>query len=256
MNLHQGEALRRLSDYFRAMIAASDAALRIPLFSILVDAEDDNPYRNYAYPDDGAAPDADSIGRLVDAFVSRDRTPRLEYIPALAPLLHHALERAGFRDERLLPLMACTPETIDRNNPPPDIVHRFATFDDDLAEAARIQNVAYGAGEATTSDLERLRRLIARGGAIALAERAGEAVGSGLVTAPIGGVAEVAAVGVVPEARGQGIGGSLTAFLAREALARGIDLPFLMAAHDDEARLYRSRGFWVFATMLHTSQVR
>ncbi|MGH3717456.1 MAG: hypothetical protein ACRDRI_01180 [Pseudonocardiaceae bacterium] len=47
--------------------------------------------RNYAVPGDGVDPTPDQVAKLIAAFTDRDRTPRLEYLPALCPAVEPAL---------------------------------------------------------------------------------------------------------------------------------------------------------------------
>ena len=60
---------------------------------------------------------------------------------------------------------------------------------------------------------------------------------------PLGGVAEITGVGVLPSSRRMGLGGAVTAALAREALRRGVQTVFLSASDDDVARIYARLGF-------------
>ena len=60
---------------------------------------------------------------------------------------------------------------------------------------------------------------------------------------PLAGVAEITGVGVLPSARRMGLGGAVTAALAREALRRGVQTVFLAASDDDVARVYARLGF-------------
>ena len=60
---------------------------------------------------------------------------------------------------------------------------------------------------------------------------------------PMGGVAEITGVGVLPNSRRMGLGGAVTAALAREALRRGVQTVFLAASDDDVARVYARLGF-------------
>ena len=60
---------------------------------------------------------------------------------------------------------------------------------------------------------------------------------------PLGGVAEITGVGVLPNARRTGLGGAVTAALAGEALRRGVQTVFLAASDEDVARVYARLGF-------------
>lgn len=254
IDAHPG-ALRRASSYFRTMMAGRDNPLRVPPFSLLLDPATADRYRNYAYPDDGADSASSTITKLIALFEQHERTPRLEYIPDLAPMLEAVLIMHGFAREGELPLMRCTRETLRLDPLPNGVRCELASSVDELREAADVQNAAYGAGPATTADTIRLRTTVEGGGLVAVARAPdGSPIGSGLVSVPREGVAEVAAVGVLVGKRRQGIGASVTAFLSNQALARGIDMPFLMAAHAAEARVYRRIGFVAFGTMLHIAR--
>ncbi len=56
-------------------------------------------------------------------------------------------------------------------------------------------------------------------------------------------VAELVGVATLPSARRRGLGGAITAALARQALATGADIVFLSAGGEDVARLYARIGF-------------
>jgi ribosomal protein S18 acetylase RimI-like enzyme len=68
------------------------------------------------------------------------------------------------------------------------------------------------------------------------------AVGGGGYS-PVGEVAEIAGVGVLPAYRRRGFAGQLTYVLARDALARGVTTVFCSAQSDDVARVYEGIGF-------------
>ena len=251
------DALHRVSRYFRSLSGGRNDHVRLPPFSLMFDPSSPNRYRNYAFPDDGAEPDAATMAKLITAFEQRERTPRLEDLPALAPELEERLVECGFSREGELPLMLCTRATLQQGVLRDGAECQLALSAEALREAAEIQNAAYGADPATTADVDRLRRTVDSGGLVAVARGSdGTPIGSGLVSTPSEGIAEVAAVGVLEGERKQGIGAAITAFLADQALAKGIDMPFLMAAHEAEARIYSRIGFMPFATMLHIARER
>src|SRR5689334_19970407 len=67
----------------------------------------DNPYLNYAIPDEAGTATAAEVEALSTAYRSRERKPRLEYIPAVAPAIEPVLVGAGFEVEGRLPLLTC-----------------------------------------------------------------------------------------------------------------------------------------------------
>lgn len=221
-----------------------DRALRVGPFLTTIDKHTDNPFRNYAVPDDGAAPTTADVDRLVALFAARDRMPRLEYV-APAPELEAALIAAGFAVEARLPLMGVDPAELRAPRAPAGVEVAMVTAEADLWRAATVQNAAYGepAG-ATQADVDRLRGTVAAGGGVALAFRPdnGEAVGAGLHTPPRHGLAEVAAIGVRAAHRRQGIATALCHELTRAAVGCGAT-PFLQAEAEPEQRAYGRVGY-------------
>jgi predicted GNAT family acetyltransferase len=68
------------------------------------------------------------------------------------------------------------------------------------------------------------------------------AVGGGGYS-PVGDVAEIAGVGVLPAYRRRGLAAQLTYVLAQDALAHGVTTVFCSAQSDDVARVYQGIGF-------------
>ena len=66
----------------------------------------------------------------------------------------------------------------------------------------------------------------------------------------VDGTAEITGVGVLPSSRRQGLGAAVTALLAGDALARGVDTIFLSASDDSVARIYARTGFRVIGTAM------
>jgi hypothetical protein len=100
---------RRIHSDLRANARAMGAHARIACFDAGFDLVSDNPYLNYAIPDDDAAPDGPAVAELISEFANRNRRPRLEYIPAAAPRVEPVLTEAGFAPEARLPIMICEP---------------------------------------------------------------------------------------------------------------------------------------------------
>lgn len=247
-----------IHEYLRAAPRFASDAERVGPFLAGFDRHGDSPFRNYAIPDDGAAPTPDEVAALSAAFVRRHRKPRLEYLSSLAPAVEAALVAGGFRAEGRLPIMTCTAGAEQSLTVPSgiELVLVQPSHEEELYACAAAQNEAYGAGLPTPSDVERLRATVASGGVVVLAHDAasGEAAGAGLSTAPVAGLTEIAAIGVRPAFRRRGVAGALTMRLAREAARVGATTVFLMAAHDAEARIYGRAGFRITSEMLHISR--
>jgi ribosomal protein S18 acetylase RimI-like enzyme len=215
-------------------------------FLVAFDADDASPFRNYAVPDDGANPTVAQIEDLRRAFLQWDRLPRLEFLPAAAPAVEPALLAAGFTTEARLPVLTCTAAQLRASPPPPHVTISTVADRDTLRDAAHVQNDAYGGGQPSEADVARLQRTVGSGGHVALARHAdGQAIGSGIVTAPSDGIAELAAVGVLAAWRRRGTAAALTSALARAAFDGETATVMIMAAEAPEQRIYARVGFTV-----------
>jgi len=230
----------QLQAYLRVLAGRRREVAHIGPFLAVFDGHSDSLYRNYAIPDEDARPAPEEVRALIAAFADRERTPRLEYLPGAAPAVEAALLTAGFAVEERLPVMTLGAGGLRALPLPAGIAFGPPAFPAELLATATAQNIAYGGEEATEHDVERLRSTIAAGGLVirALDRATGAVAGAGLYTAPIAGVTEIAAIGVLPDYRRRGIGAALCLHLARAAFVAGITLPFLMAAGEDEERMY------------------
>jgi ribosomal protein S18 acetylase RimI-like enzyme len=251
MNSERIELNRRIQNYLRATIARSENHLRVGPFLAGFDAGSDNPYRNYAVPDDGARPSTAEVEALCAAFAERSRRPRLEYIAETAPEVEKALLTAGFAAEKRYHILVCTPDLL-RNADVAGIEISLASNDRDIVDAADVGAEAYD--DEVYPDP--LRGLVAQGGVLAIARDPanGLAVGAGVATPAHEGVGEVAGIGVRVAYRRRGIAGALTASVTREAFARGINLTWLTPGSDDAERIYARAGFVRASEQLHISK--
>ena len=231
-------------------------AHRVGPFLVSIDDHDAGLFRNYAVPDDRAAPTTDEVTQLVSFFFDRARTPRLEYLSALSPAVEPVLHLAGFVPERRLPVMTCPPDGTTSQPVPDNITLTLAVNDSQLHQCAEAQNEAYGQAETTVHDVARLRRTVDNGGLVGLAidRTTGLGVGGGLCAPPHEGVSELAAVGVRSAYRRRGIATALTVLLTRACPDHGISTPFLTPAGEPEERIYRSAGYRSVTEMLHISR--
>ncbi|MBA3734883.1 MAG: GNAT family N-acetyltransferase [Actinobacteria bacterium] len=213
----------------------------------------DNPYLNYAIPDEGGSASPEDVEALVNAYRARDRKPRLEYIPSVAPTVEAELIRAGFEIEGRLPLMTCQAPQFE---PPAGVELVSPSTENEFRGVAEVQWEAYGETEPMPdSAVAGLRRTADTGGVVVLARsvETGEAAGAGLCVAPHDGVTELAAIGVREKFRRRGIAAAMAGWLTRAAHDKGMTLVFLMAHGSDEARIYRRAGFVDRGEVLHIS---
>lgn len=266
----------RIHAYLRA--STSRRTQRLAPFLLLLEEHDPGRYFNYAVPDDHLDPTPKDVGALVTAFRVRSRIPRLEYLPAVCPALEPALVAAGFVIEARVPILTCPPDKASVREAA-GVTVLLATRDDELRQAAEVQAEAYGQSTVTNHDTARLRRVLDNGGLVALAldTTTGTAVGAGQLGPPhspntssaraeapsqneecpsasnLGGVSELAAVGVRAAYRRRGIATAVAAALTRSAPSVGITTPFLMTLGEAEERVYQRVGYRRAAEMLHIS---
>jgi hypothetical protein len=139
--------LGSLAAYIRRNAMANRTVERIGPFVATFTNRSDNPFLNYAIPDDGAIPSAGEVADLVAACRRRGRTPRLEYFPALAPAVAPRLRAAGFAVEGRLALMTCTPARLRTVAAPEGITVGIAAGDQEFLAAAVAQQEAYAEPE-------------------------------------------------------------------------------------------------------------
>jgi ribosomal protein S18 acetylase RimI-like enzyme len=243
---------RRIQGYLRRQAFLLGDHERVACFVASYDTHSENPFLNYAVPDDDADPDEAAIAALAEAFARRARMPRLEYIEATAPLVAPRLIAAGFAIDACLPVMICgEASSVASLAEGIDVV--LAYDDTDIVQAAETVAAAFG-NDASHPD--RLRRLVAQGGLLVIAcDRDSEMiVGTGVARPICDGVTEVAGIGVVPTFRRRGIAGVMTSLLAREVFARGATLAWLSPGGEAAQRIYARAGFVPAFEQVHISR--
>ncbi len=209
----------------------------------------DHPYLNYAIPDDGAEPGQAEVAALEAAFAARGLVPRVEALSRTAPKAEEALLAAGWAVEARLVVMTCSePSEL---GPPPGV--ELVVPEDPEAQDAlvRVQAEAFGEPPPAPGAGGEKQALLARGGQAVLALAGGKPAAGGIVVAPVGGVAELAGLGVLEPFRRRGIGAAVTAELTRRALAGGTRLVWLTPGDAGAERIYARAGFAVEGEMVH-----
>ncbi|WP_138498329.1 GNAT family N-acetyltransferase [Nostoc sp. PA-18-2419] len=245
----------RIQSYLRFAASKQRDTQQIGSFLASFNRYSANPFLNYAIPNDAATPSLTEIKALIAAYESRGRKPRLEYIASLAPAVEEALVTAAFTVEGRLPLMICTPGLEQLLPVPSDIELIVPVSDAEILATVTVQNEAYGESAPSPEDIKRLSNSLAAGGIAVLARvvTTGEPVGVGVCSVPINQTTEIAGIGVRVAFRRRGIAGALTTRLVQEAFDAGITMAFLMAAHQEEVRIYTRSGFSTIGEILHIS---
>lgn len=246
----------RIQAYLRGAAARGRDTERIGPFLATFDSARDHPFLNYAIPDDGAQPSAAEVEALAEAYAGRGLTPRLEYLPGVAPDVEDALRAAGFEAEGRLPLMTRPRDRVVEPPHPEGVELLMPRTDEELVRATAAQSDAFGGPPPSGADVERLREMIVSGGiAVAARELAtGAIVGAGVCTPPGDEVTELAGIGVRAAYRRRGIAGAVTARLAEAAFAAGVTTAFLTPGDDGAGRVYERAGFEPTSLMLHISR--
>lgn len=247
--------LSELQQYLRHAAAQHRSVIRSGPFLVHVDDDADEPYANYAIPDEGAQPTAAEVAALVAAFAAHGRRAAFEYLPACAPAVEAPLLAAGLEVTYRIPVLACPAGELVVVEPPAGVeidVVGAGTSDVLLRELIAMQCAAFGVPETLVSG-EEVRRLRERAGdgVVAYAVEAGAVVAGGSALSIRDGMTELAGIAVAEPARRRGIAAALTSALARGAAQRGARLPFLTPGHDEAGRAYRRAGFAPIGEMLH-----
>jgi predicted GNAT family acetyltransferase len=209
-------------------------------------------YLSYAIPEDGAEPTAQDVAALVEAYRRRDRLPRLEFLPAVAPAVERALLEQGFQIEARLPVMTCAPDqAVDLPAPDGIVIERPETADD-MRGILTAQHAAFGQPAPDDDAVARATggrelRLLARDASTGLV------VGGGVATIPAQATSEIAGIGVLAEYRRRGIAGAITSRLARELFADGVTTAFLTPGDAGAHSVYARAGFADTTEILHMS---
>jgi ribosomal protein S18 acetylase RimI-like enzyme len=151
--------------------------------------------------------------------------------------------------------MVCVPGS-EREMPTPEgIEFVIPATDEELLDTLTAQDEAFGNANPVHNPevATRLRSDMADGLIVVLGRVASsrEPVAGGVCTVPKDGVTEIAGVGVRERFRRRGIAAALTSRLLKEAFNAGATLPFLMAAHEAEERIYARAGFVTIRDILH-----
>ncbi|GAA3448303.1 GNAT family N-acetyltransferase [Dactylosporangium matsuzakiense] len=236
---------RRLQNYMLASAKKGREVVRAGPFTVTITGHDPNVYVNYAVPDADADPTAADVEALIAAFTSRGRTPRLEYLPSLAPRVEPALVDAGFTVADRLPIMECRPETLIDRADPPGFELITPVTDEDTEAMLAAQHEAFGEAPPTPQHVASTRAKAAAGHIHLLAREAatGTAAGGGVAVAVRDGISEVAGIAVRPQYERRGLGASLTRHLTRSAFDAGATLTFLTPAGDAQERVYARVGY-------------
>jgi ribosomal protein S18 acetylase RimI-like enzyme len=224
--------------------------LLVPPFQLSFHPTDTLIYLNYAMPLTSFPPSSNpltaaTLEQLREAFGSRNRVLRFEFLESLWPDLPGHLEAAGMVFESRMPLMLCGPEdlclpravdavleTINEHSPD-------ATFEQFLA--VRRASFSEIPSPPRPGELDETRTDLGTGKYRSLAA----GVDGRLVAIASLTVAndELVGVATLPAYRGRGLAAALCGALLQNHFARGAAHAWLTAADASARRLYERLGF-------------
>ncbi|WP_081736602.1 GNAT family N-acetyltransferase [Amycolatopsis orientalis] len=249
------ETIHALQSYIRTTAAKFRETERIGPFLATYYLEADSPFLNYAIPDDGAVPTGDDVDALTEAFRRRGLLPRLEFLTEAVPAAEAVLVGRGYTLERRVPLMICTPDDLVDQPKPAGISLLTPKTPDELRKMIRAQNLAFGETDPDQHLDPSPDQLSGETLSVMAVGETGEVVGGGVATPILDGATEVAGIGVIEEYRSRGIAAAMTAYLTREAHARGGRSVFLTPGAGQAERVYGRVGFKTAAECVHLSLV-
>ena len=225
------------------------------------------PY--YARPRRGRRPQVTAAD--VRAVRARQREliipESFEWIEQAAPDMAAAAAEAGLEVVPHPLLVLDAPAQVPPAPPPELTVRIVAPEEQELDRIWAVPGVAFGhqgtaVGEAGPAERDKIaadhdagtiamlrERLRSGHSVLAAAFGPDGPVAAGSCQA-VGGVAEITGVGVLPTHRRRGLGAAVTALLAADALARGVETVFLSATDSVVARIYARIGFREIGTAM------
>jgi GNAT superfamily N-acetyltransferase len=251
--------LDRLDRYYDAVPRARSQTEEVGPFTLFV-ALSDWPY--YARPSRSSRRQAtiDDVQQVLARQRELDVPQAIEWVHELAPALADVVEGAGASILRA-PLLVL--RGAPRGEPRAtrmlgsDEVEAIVASRASVSVAFAVGGTATGEAGIVSRDESRASEYAQVGQSVISRMEAGELrlaaafdpdqpevgpVGGGGYS-PVGDIAEIAGVGVLPAYRRRGLAASVTYVLAHDALERGVSTVFCSAQSDDVARVYGGIGF-------------
>ena len=186
---------------------------------------------------------ASDVRRVLDRQAELEIPRAIEWVLEVTPTLLPAVRDAAVADVQLCPLLALTGPVEPGEDP--GRCDPLGSDHPDLPETIGAVEAAFsGRDEVTPREAGLRPDLIASGDLVVVAayDHDGRVVGGGSA-APRGTAAELMGIAVLPSARHQGHGAAITRALVDAVRRRGVETPYLSAASDDAAAIYRAVGF-------------
>lgn len=213
---------------------------------LFLQAGDGYPY--YARPRfPGGRPTVADVVKMRERQRSLGVPEALEWVHETTPDLYDAAVEAGM-DVLRAPLMVLDPDRLPEPHPHVRVLDTRPTEVTVVTVVAQLAFSSPGTGLGAVGVTERDAALAdatptSTRHRHAVADLPGEGVLAVGTAQRAGDVVEVVGIGTLPAARRRGLGGAVTAALARDALQSGATLVFLSAGSAEIARVYERVGF-------------
>lgn len=211
---------------------------------LFVQAGDGYPfYARPRYP--GGRPAVDDVVKMRARQRELGVPEALEWVHETTPDLLGVAREAGL-EVLEAPLMVLDPDRLPRPHPH---VRLLGTRTAEVEVVAQLAFSSPGTAKGEAGAAERDAALAVATTPMpgrhryAVADVPGEGVLASGTAQRAGDVVEIVGIGTLPAARRRGLGGAVTAGLARDALAHGAELVFLSAGSAEIARVYERVGF-------------
>ena len=159
--------LTRIQQYLHAVTPIGRENEQVGPFLATFNPHSDNPYLNYALPDDDAEPSDDEVAALVKACRGGAVGLDSSTSPAVRRQSSNGYSPRGFVIEGRLPVMVTDARHLGAGSEPQGFDLRLPITDDELYDMAVVQAEAYDEPEVPGRDVVTLRRNGAGPGAVA-----------------------------------------------------------------------------------------
>ena len=250
--------IKELDQYFDAVLRNDSEPVEVGAFTLFVS---DGPHGYYARPS-FAHPkqvDAADLVALAEACKERDVDLVLEWVHEADPGLAALAEAHGLK-VNLYPLLVAQPKDLAIPNIEGVTIRILSPDEPAIAQAVAVADLSFGVGGTEVSPVgiaerdsasgelsekltEYFRDHIRRELTLMAVLESGDGVLSVASCRPVGKFAEIVGVATLPSERRRGFAAAVTAFLASQLFAQGVETVLLSAEDENVARLYKQIGF-------------
>ena len=250
--------IKELDHYFDAVMRNDSEPVEVGAFTLFVS---DAPFGYYARPSFAYSEqvDAADLVALAKACKEREIDLALEWVHEEDPGLA-ALAQAHGLKVNLFPLLVAQPRDLAIPNTEGVTMRILSSDEPAIAHAVAVANLSFGvggtevsqvgfaerdraAGEVSEKWTEYFREHIRREMTLMAVLESANGVLAVASCKPVGKFAEIMGVATLPSERRRGLGAAVTAFLASQLFAQGIETVLLSAEDENVARVYEKIGF-------------